>query len=103
MNVQTFPVIASSAALLLVIIGSLVIAAEPTKDAKATVGGEPQMQLPPGWTEADMKAAMEACTPGKMHEWIGKSVGTWSGKNTMWMYPGSAPVVSETTMNVTSI
>src|SRR3954454_1105029 len=102
MNVQTFPVIASSAALLLVIIGSLVIAAEPTKDAKGTAGAEPQMQLPPGWTEADVKAAMEACTPGKMHEVLAKGVGTWRGKNTMWMYPGAQPVVSETTMTVTS-
>jgi hypothetical protein len=41
-----------------------VAGAEPRKDPKA----QPEMKLPPGWTEDDMKACMLAATPGKMHE-----------------------------------
>ena len=37
-----------------------------------------QMQLPPGWSEADMKACMEAGMPGKNHEWLAQSVGSGS-------------------------
>jgi hypothetical protein len=56
-------------------------------------GAAPQDQhLPPGWTEADMKAYAEACTPGKMHELLAKDIGTWSGQNTMWMAPSSEPM-----------
>jgi 4-hydroxy-2-oxoglutarate aldolase len=50
-----------------------------------------------------MKAGMDAVTPGKQHELLARSVGTWSGKSTMWMYPGAQPVVSDTTATVTSI
>jgi hypothetical protein len=63
----------------------------------------PGMQLPPGWTQADMQACMAAITPGKMHEHLAKSVGTWKGSNTMWMYPGAQPVKTQCTSVVTSM
>lgn len=61
--------------------------------AKAPPAGD--HQLPPGWTEADMQACMEAGTPGPMHAYLNESVGTWNGKVTMWMAPGAEPMVSE--------
>jgi hypothetical protein len=75
------------------VVGSFAVA-EPAKDA-AAAGQPPQMQLPPGWTMADMQACIEAGTPGPMHQWLAKGAGTWQGKTTMWMYPGSEPMVSE--------
>jgi hypothetical protein len=108
MNVRQLRIIASSALALLV--ASAIVVAEPAGDAKNpgaaaanAPAAQPQMQLPPGWTQADMKAGMEASTPGKQHELLARSVGTWRGKNTMWMYPGAAPVVSESTATVTSV
>ena len=61
----------------------------------APPAAEQQMQLPPGWTEADMKACMDAGTPGPMQEWLARGAGTWHGKSKMWMAPGTEPMVSE--------
>jgi hypothetical protein len=79
-------------ACLVVALASIVIA-QPAKDSKPA--GMPEMKLPPGWTPADMQACMEAATPGKMHEHLAKNVGTWAGKNTMWMAPETEPMKSE--------
>jgi hypothetical protein len=89
------------------IVGSIAIA-EPAKDAKpaaaaAAPAGQPEMKLPPGWTEADMQACMLAGMPGKQHEQLTKDVGTWQGKNTLWMVPGAEPVVTDSTSTVTAI
>lgn len=65
--------------------------------------GQPQMQLPPGWTEADMQACMAAGTPGKQHEYLAKAAGTWQGKCTMWMAPETEPSMSECTTTITPI
>ena len=51
----------------------------------------PAQQSPSGPSEADMKACIEAATPGPMHQHLAQSVGTWSGKTTMWMAPGAEP------------
>ena len=83
---------------LIALVGSRAIA-EPAKDAKPA--GQPEMKLPPGWTEDDMKACMTASMPGKMHGELTKRVGTWKGKSTMWMYPGAAPLTSACTSTVT--
>jgi hypothetical protein len=82
------------------IVGSLAIADSPDKTKPA---GQPDMKLPPGWTSEDMQACMAAGTPGKMHEFLAKNVGTWQGKNTMWMAPGTDPVKSECTSTYTSM
>lgn len=92
-------------ALLLIMAMCMVIAvasitiAQPSKDSKPA--GQPEMKLPPGWTEADMQACMAAGTPGKMHEHLAKGVGVWQGKNTMWMGPGAEPMKSECIATIT--
>jgi len=69
----------------------------------ATAPAHPEMQLPPGMTPEMMKACMDAATPGPMHEHMAKSVGTWQGKTTMWMAPGTEPTHSEGTSVIKSI
>ena len=78
-----------AAGVLVWIAGSRAIADAPKSDA------QPQIKLPPGWTEEDMKACAAAATPGKMHELLAQGAGTWEGKSTMWMGPGSEPVTSD--------
>ncbi len=63
--------------------------------------GEGQPPLPPGWTPEDMQACMEAGTPGPMHARLAKQAGTWTGKSTMWMAPGTEPMTSEMVSKVT--
>ncbi len=59
------------------------------------------MQLPPGWTEADMQACFLAATPGDKHELLIEGSGVWHGKSTMWMSPGAEPIKSECTATMT--
>lgn len=54
--------------------------------------------LPPGMTQEDMKAMMEAAQPGPMHEWLCADAGTWIGQCKMWMAPGMEPNVSTATL-----
>jgi hypothetical protein len=93
--------LASSLFSLALAIGSFSIAQDKPKDHAQSGGGgagaQPEMKLPPGWTEEDMKAFADAATPGKMHEHLNKSVGTWEGKSTMWMSPDSSPMTSDCT------
>jgi hypothetical protein len=60
----------------------------------------PETQLPPGWTQDDLQAMISAGTPGKMHQFLAKDVGAWTGKATMWMAPGAEPTKSESTATV---
>lgn len=76
-------------------------AAPPAKTPAAPGAGD--MQLPPGMTAEDMKACMEAATPGPQHEELAKSVGVWSGKSKTWMAPNTEPQASECKSVVTSI
>ena len=46
----------------------------PTPSAPAAGGGQPEMQLPPGWTPADMAACEAAAKTGDMHKWLAQSV-----------------------------
>lgn len=62
-----------------------------------------QPQLPPGWTQEDMQACMDAGTPGEMHAFLVESAGVWHGKGKMWMAPGMAPIDSESTSTITPI
>jgi hypothetical protein len=71
--------------------------------AKSQAGGQPELKLPPGWTEEDMKACTLASTPGEEHKQLAESAGQWHGKNTMWMAPGTEPMTSECTATVTPI
>ena len=78
-------------------VGSFALA-QPASDSKPSE--QPEFQLPPGWTQADLQAMMEAGTPGKEHEFLAKSVGKWDGKTIMHMSPGGEPVEGECTVTV---
>jgi hypothetical protein len=88
---------------LLIGVAGFAIADAPKTGDKPAAGAAPEMKLPPGWTESDMKACMAAGTPGKMQEHLAKDAGTWTGKSTMWMGPDSPPMPSELTCTVTPI
>jgi hypothetical protein len=60
-------------------------------------------QLPPGWTQDDMKAMMEAGTPGEMHKFLASGAGRWKGENTMWMGPDAPPMKTRSTATLTPI
>lgn len=96
----------------LAFVAASVAFAQPAKDNKAPAKAPaavqpgkdaPKMDLPPGMTEADMKACMEAATPGEKHQQLAKDVGTWSGKATMWATAGAEPTKSDCTSTVTPI
>lgn len=74
----------------------------PTPSAPAA-GQPPEMQLPPGMTKEDMMACMAAGEKGEMHAWLAKGIGTWKGKEQMWM-TAEAPVMNlECTNTITSL
>ena len=95
----------------LALFGFVAIAiAEPAKETKPaakakSAAGKPaaEAKLPPGWTEADLKAFMEAATPGEEHKRLVADAGTWQGKNTMWMAPGAEPIETEATTIITPV
>ena len=89
-----------AAVVVLGLVATFTIAADAKQDAQLKT---PEMKLPPGWTEADMKAYAEASTPGKEQQRLAQDAGVWQGKNTMWMYPGADPVQSDCTYTVTPI
>lgn len=51
-------------------------------------------------TEAEMKAWQNFMTPGEMHKWMARHVGTWEAEVSSWMGPGD-PVKSKATDVVT--
>jgi hypothetical protein len=77
--------------------------AHAKQDHKHDAGkqGAGAMQLPPGWTEADMQACMTAGQPGKNHEYLAKRAGSWTGTNTMWMAPSLPPTSVPTSCVIT--
>lgn len=94
--------IVSSVLGLFIVAGTIAIA-QQAKEPAAAPGAKPEMKLPPGWTEDDVKACMVAGTPGEKHKDLAKGAGTWQGKTTMWMFPGSEPMKSECVSKATSI
>jgi hypothetical protein len=91
------------------LLAGTVAVADPPKETKAAKpssdkpAAQAEAKLPPGWTQADLKAFMEAATPGEMHKRLVAEAGTWQGKNTMWMSPGAEPVESESTSTITPV
>lgn len=71
-------------------------AALRSADAQAVEATAPQEGgLPPGMTEEDMammQACIEAGTPGEMHAFLAEGAGSWEGKSSMWMAPGTEPI-----------
>src|SRR5262245_27279276 len=92
---------ASLGLVLLVALGATIVFAQSSKETgqpASNPGAQAQKQeLPPGMSEADMKACQEASTPGPKHEQLAKKIGAWSGKTTMWMSPGAEPTKGECT------
>jgi hypothetical protein len=70
--------------------------------AKQDAGKQEKMQLPPGWTEADMQACMAASVPGPQHQQLARSIGHWSGTSMQWMAPGTEPVKSQIACEISS-
>ncbi|MCC6486264.1 MAG: DUF1579 family protein [Candidatus Hydrogenedentes bacterium] len=101
MRFKKFFIVALAGAAGLALAAGSVLAAKESKPAQGA--GQPEMQLPPGWTEEDMQAVMLAGTPGDMQARLAKDVGTWRGKMTMWMIPGAEPVVTDCSSTITSI
>lgn len=98
------------------VLAASIVIAQPGKDAKkpanhqkpatpahAPAAGQPEFELPPGMTQEDMQACMEAGTPGEMHAWLAEGVGEWEGTTKMWMAPDTEPTVSECTSTVTTM
>ncbi|MCE3281681.1 MAG: hypothetical protein K0Q66_418 [Chitinophagaceae bacterium] len=66
----------------------------PSPTQAATSATTPQKQP----TKAEMeKAMMDYATPGKMHEWLAKSNGTWEGDITSYWEDPSKPTMSKGT------
>ena len=97
MNYRNLLSLACVAAIGLATVIVTVVVADPASESK------PQMQLPPGWTEADMQACMAAGTPGDMHKHLAQGVGEWKCKTTMWMAPDTEPMTSDGTSTVTLV
>jgi hypothetical protein len=85
---------------LVAVVGSIAIADSRSEERPA---GRPEMKLPPGWTEEDMKACTMAATPGRMHERLAREAGVWHARTTMWMAPDTEPMQSECRSVVTSL
>ena len=101
MRVKKLFVVAIAAAVGLAAVVASLATAESSKESAAA--GQPEMQLPPGWTAEDMQAMMAAATPGKMQERLAKDAGVWLCKSTMWMAPDTEPIASEGKSTVTPI
>ncbi len=74
--------------------------AAPTAPAATGQPAQGQPPLPPGWTEADMEACATAGIPGAQHAQLARSIGSWTGKTTMWMAPGMEPTQSTCTSTI---
>ena len=77
-------------------------AAQDSKTKQGTDTKAPAVN-PADPNDPTMKAWQEAATPGKMHAWLCKDAGAWTGTSTMWMMPDAPPTVSECTMVTTPI
>jgi Protein of unknown function (DUF1579) len=53
--------------------------------------------------EEMMKTWMDVAIPGKPHEMLAKSAGSWTNKVTSWMVPGKPPEVTEGTTEMTMV
>jgi hypothetical protein len=78
-------------------------AVQDSKGTKAAGNDKPALFDPNDPNSPGMKAWMEAATPGKMHEWLAKDAGHWTGTCTQWMLPDSQPTTSSTSMTNTMI
>ncbi|MCC6661879.1 MAG: DUF1579 domain-containing protein [Phycisphaerales bacterium] len=94
-----------SVAAVLAMAGSLFAQQTPSKPAPAhsQPAGQPEMQLPPGWTPEDAAKCMAAMTPGEQQQRLTESAGLWHGKTKTWMAPGAPVAESTCTTTITPI
>jgi hypothetical protein len=100
-----------SVAAVLAMCGSLMAQQSPSKpgDKPAAPGhaaqpaGQPEFQLPPGWTAEDMAKCEAAGTPGAQHQRLTGDAGVWSGKTKMWMGPNTQAIESTCSSTITPI
>lgn len=78
-------------------------ASSPRQDDKMHAQGGGEMQLPAGWTAADMQKMMAAGTPGKEQQMLARGAGRWTGTSEHWMAPGMPSTSSPMTSTVTSL
>ncbi|HYE61867.1 MAG TPA: DUF1579 domain-containing protein [Phycisphaerales bacterium] len=67
--------------------------------------GMPEGAMPPGMTPElmkEMEACMIAAQPGPEHQHLQSMVGTWEGKNKMWMTPDAPPMETTSTARFAS-
>lgn len=109
-NVRRSLIIGTGVAGLALAAASLALAQDAKDRKPATPPGQEkpaagqEASLPPGWSQEEMQACIVAGTPGKMHEQLARSVGTWAGKTQMWMGPlASEPVQGQCSQTITSI
>lgn len=78
--------------------------AQPDKkqDKGTQPAGQPAGQ-PDAQQQAEMDAWMKAAEPGEQHKQLAQFVGEWNAKNTMWMFPGGEPMVSDASETGTMI
>lgn len=78
-----------------------IVQADPAKE-----GAKPDLskfKLPKGWTMDDVMACMAAGVPGEMHKKLATDIGSWTGKQTVWMGPDSEPSTTECTSTVSPL
>jgi Protein of unknown function (DUF1579) len=78
-------------------------AAQPPKDTKQPDKPAGQPTPPPGMSEADMKACIDAATPGPMHDHLARYVGVWNCKTSMWMARDTEPMSGDGTVTITPL
>ena len=79
--------------------------AKPAQPAKPDVKKPDAQPGTPAGNPAEMQKMMEAwqasATPGEMHAWLAKGVGTWDGKVKHWMDPSMPPAESTCVTTIT--
>jgi hypothetical protein len=79
------------------VVGALATAQQDKHTKMPEMKMPADFKLPKGWTPEDMQKCMMAGMPGTEHEHLAHGAGTWHGKTTMWMGPGSEAMHSDTT------
>ena len=76
---------------------------KPAAPGHAQPAGQPEFQLPPGWTPEDMAKCEAAATPGANHQRLAADAGVWTGKTKMWMAPNTPAMESTCSSTITPI
>lgn len=73
-----------------------------TASTDSSTSSKPAMvATPPVDSAAQIKAWVDAMTPGEQHKMLARAVGKWKTETTMWMASGAPPETSSGTADVT--